>query len=92
MSQITVRASNRRPTTLDVGSATPRAIDLDVIVTIDGGAPIDGEVTLLPAEDGRPRFEAWRKAIDSLAHSIDYGPTFEVTVSTVPHEQLTLAE
>jgi len=53
--QIKVYASNARPTTTGVEAG----VDVDVSVTLPDGREIDGEVTLLPAEDGRPRFEAW---------------------------------
>ena len=38
-----------------------RGIDVDFVLTIDG-EEVDGEVTLLPHEDGRPGYGAWGDA------------------------------
>jgi hypothetical protein len=34
-------------------------VDVDVTVTFPDGSECDGEVTLLPAEDGRHVYESW---------------------------------
>jgi len=52
---ITVTASDARP--IDTGVA--RGVDVDVRVTFPDGRTLDGEVTLLPALQGRPRYESW---------------------------------
>ncbi len=36
-----------------------RGLDVGVTVTLPGGRVVEGEVTLLPAEDGRPVYESW---------------------------------
>lgn len=54
MSKINATASNPRPTSTGV----ERGIDVDVNVTV-GEAFRSASVTLLPAEDGRPVYEAW---------------------------------
>jgi hypothetical protein len=59
-SRATVVASNPRPT--DTG--TRRGVDIDVSVTLPDGRVIDGEVTLCPAEDGRPVYESWGPSAD----------------------------
>ena len=39
-------------------------VDVDVTVTLPGGRVVEGEVTLCPAEDGRPRYESWGGSVD----------------------------
>lgn len=49
--EITVSASNARPTSTDVTGG----IDVDVVVTLPSGRAIEGEVTLAPSDhDGKP--------------------------------------
>ncbi len=36
-----------------------RGLDVPVTVTLPDGREVEGEVTLLPAEDGRPTYESW---------------------------------
>lgn len=52
---LTVKAGTVRETTTGV----ERGLDVDVTVTLTGGRVIEGKVTLLPAADGRPRYESW---------------------------------
>jgi hypothetical protein len=54
---ITATAGTSRPTTTGVEGA------VDVPVTLQiAGRTVRGEVTLLPADDGRPVFERWGDA------------------------------
>lgn len=55
MTGINVSASNPRPTSTGVA----RGVDLDVVVEFPDGLEARGEVTLLPAEDGRPEYDSW---------------------------------
>jgi hypothetical protein len=56
---VRVRASNARPTETGVD----RGVDVDFVLTIDG-ATLNGEVTLLPAEDGSLVYRAWGSCPD----------------------------
>jgi hypothetical protein len=49
------KASNARPT----GVGVYRGIDVDVTVTLDDGREVKGEVTLVLAAHGRPRYVSW---------------------------------
>lgn len=60
MSQIQIQASNARPTTTGVNGA----VDVNVHVTLPDGREVRGEVTLCPAEDGRPVYESWGGGAD----------------------------
>jgi hypothetical protein len=57
---MSVLAGNARPT--DTG--VRRGVDVNVTVVL-GDRTIEGEVTLLPAVDGRPRYEAWEAGPDN---------------------------
>lgn len=50
-----VAASCPTPTTTGVD----HGIDLDVTVTLSDGSELEGEVTLVPAQDGRPEYEVY---------------------------------
>lgn len=52
---VKVIASKPRPTTTGVD----RGVDVDVTVTMLDGHKVDGEVTLLPREDGTPTYDSW---------------------------------
>jgi hypothetical protein len=58
MDQITVNAGESRPTTTGVEGA----VDVPVEVTLPDGRVVRDEVTLCPAEDGRPCYESWGTA------------------------------
>jgi hypothetical protein len=55
MSELSVKAWNVRAT--ETGASD--GVDLDVEVTLPDGRVLDGEVTLRPAADGRPRYTSW---------------------------------
>jgi hypothetical protein len=43
----------------DTRTGVSRGQDVPVVVTLPGGAEVEGTVTLLPAVDGRPEYESW---------------------------------
>jgi hypothetical protein len=43
----------------DTNIVMPRGRDVQMVVTLPGGAQVEGTVTLLPAVDGRPEYESW---------------------------------
>jgi hypothetical protein len=54
-----VVASGVRPTDTGASGRQGPGVDLDIKVTLPDGRVLDGEVTLLPAEDGRPKYAVW---------------------------------
>jgi hypothetical protein len=61
-STVTVVASNPRPTDTGAEGKHGAGVDVDVRVTLPDGQVVEGEVTLLPAEDGTAWYEAWGSA------------------------------
>lgn len=58
MTTMTVTAGAASKTTTGV----ERGLDVTLTVTLPDGREIEGEVTLLPAADGRPEYESWGSA------------------------------
>lgn len=61
---MTTRSETRIPhvtagTTRETTTGVERGRDVDVTVVLPDGGVVEGEVTLLPAEDGRAVYERW---------------------------------